>query len=124
MKMISKEIKRINNATRFSMQGVRAAWEGEAAFRVEVLLASIMLPVAIALDVNSLERIALVATVMLVLIVELINSAIEATVDRVGAELHPLSGRAKDLGSAAVFVALLLAVFTWATILLEFFYRQ
>jgi diacylglycerol kinase (ATP) len=123
MKIISNEIKRLNNATRFSMQGFRAAWEGEAAFRFEVVLASIMLPVALLLDVTSMERIALVATVMLVLIVELLNSAVEAAIDRVGSELHPLSGRAKDLGSAAVFVALLLTFFTWATVLLEFIHR-
>lgn len=120
MKIIANELKRLNNATRFSMQGFRAAWEGEAAFRFEVLLACVMLPLAVLLDFTSMERIALVGTVLLVLIVELLNSAVEAVVDRVGSEMHPLSGRAKDLGSAAVFVALLLTVFTWATVLLEF----
>ncbi|MCW8195481.1 diacylglycerol kinase [Proteobacteria bacterium 005FR1] len=124
MKIFTNEIKRLNNATRFSMQGFRAAWEGEAAFRFEVILASVMLPVAILIDVSSLERIALVSTVLLVLIVELLNSAIEAAIDRVGSEPHPLSGRAKDLGSAAVFVALLLTFFTWATVLLEFVSRH
>lgn len=124
MKLITNEIERLNRATRYSLQGFRAAWEGEAAFRFEVLLASVMLPVAILVDFTSMERIALVGTVMLVLIVELLNSAVEAAIDRVGAELHPLSGRAKDLGSAAVFVALLLTVFTWATVLLEFIDRQ
>lgn len=117
MKAISNELRRLNNATRFSMQGFRQAWEGEAAFRFEVILASVMLPVALLLEISALERIALVGSVLLVLMVELLNSAVEAAVDRVGSELHPLSGRAKDLGSAAVFIALILAVFTWASVL-------
>lgn|SRR5690606_33155545 len=117
MELIRKEVKRLGSATRFSMQGLQHAWRGEAAFRFEVILAALMLPVALVLDVAPLERIALVASIFLVLIVELINSAVEAVVDRVGPEHHPLSGRAKDLGSAAVFLALLLALFVWLTIL-------
>lgn len=119
MNLISKEIKRINNATRVSIQGFRQAWEGEAAFRFELVLATLMLPTALLLDISSLERIALVGSVLLVLIVELLNSAVEAAIDRIGSELHPLSGRAKDLGSAAVFVALILALFVWASILAD-----
>lgn len=117
MELIRKEVKRLGSATRFSMQGLQHAWRGEAAFRFEVILAALMLPVALVLDVAPLERIALVASIFLVLIVELINSAVEAVVDRIGPEHHPLSGRAKDLGSAAVFLALLLALFVWLTIL-------
>ncbi|MGQ9424897.1 diacylglycerol kinase [Gilvimarinus sp. F26214L] len=117
MKFISAEIKRLNNATRYSFQGFRQAWEGEAAFRFEVILATLMLPLALLLDASTMERIALVGSVLLVLIVELLNSAVEAAIDRIGSELHPLSARAKDLGSAAVFVALILAVFTWVTVL-------
>jgi len=117
MELIRKEVKRLGSATRFSMQGLQHAWRGEAAFRFEVILAVLMLPVALVLDVAPLERIALVASIFLVLIVELINSAVEAVVDRIGPEHHPLSGRAKDLGSAAVFLALLLALFVWLTIL-------
>ncbi|OLQ93723.1 diacylglycerol kinase [Vibrio ponticus] len=105
------------NATRYSWQGLVAAFKNEAAFREEILLAAIMLPVAFWLDVTQLERILLVATVVLVLIVELINSAIEAVVDRIGSERHELSGRAKDIGSAAVLLAMLLTAYTWATIL-------
>lgn len=119
MKFISKEIRRLHSATRISLQGFRLAWEGEAAFRVEVVLALIMLPVALLLDINSLERIALVGSVLLVLAVELLNSAVEAAIDRIGSERHPLSARAKDLGSAAVFVTLVLVVFVWATILVD-----
>lgn len=117
MELIRKEVKRLGSATRFSMQGLQHAWRGEAAFRFEVILAVLMLPVALVLDVAPLERIALVASIFLVLIVELINSAVEAVVDRIGPEHHPLSGRAKDLGSAAVFLALLLTLFVWLTIL-------
>lgn len=125
MNPIRREIARLSRATGYSLQGFRHAWQGEAAFRFEALLAAIMLPLAILLDVGALARIALVGTVLLVLIVELLNSAVEAAIDRIGAELHPLSARAKDLGSAAVFVALLLTFFTWATVLLDtFVYRS
>lgn len=122
MNVIDKEIRRLGSATRVSLQGFRLAWQGEAAFRFEVVLASLMLPLALLLDVSTLERIALVGSVLLVLIVELLNSAVEAAIDRIGSELHPLSGRAKDLGSAAVFVALVLAVFVWLSLLLPFLF--
>nr|WP_220457675.1 diacylglycerol kinase [Vibrio marinisediminis] len=98
------------------MQGLQAAFKHEAAFREEILLAAIMLPVAFWLDVSQVERILLVATVLLVLLVELINSAIEAVVDRIGSEHHELSGRAKDIGSAAVLLAMLLTGYTWLEI--------
>ncbi|WP_431358061.1 diacylglycerol kinase [Vibrio fluminensis] len=110
-------LKRVMNATRYSWQGLVAAFKNEAAFREEIVLAAIMLPVALWLDVTQVERVLLVATVVLVLIVELINSAIEAVVDRIGSERHELSGRAKDIGSAAVLLAMLLTAYTWATIL-------
>lgn len=121
MKWIGAEAKRLVNATRFSMQGFRAAWQGEAAFRFEVVLAVVMLPTALLLNVSHLERVALVGCVLLVLIVELLNSAVEAAIDRVSKEHHPLAGRGKDLGSAAVFVALGLTLFTWVTILWQHF---
>lgn len=119
MELIRKEVKRLGSATRFSMQGLQHAWKGEAAFRFEAVLAVVMLPLALLIDVSALERIALVGSVFLVLIVELLNSAVEAAIDRVGLEIHPLSARAKDLGSAAVFLALLLALFVWITILAD-----
>ena len=117
---IVAELKRLQNAMRFSLQGFRHAWRGEAAFRFEVALAAILLPTALLLDVERLERVALIGSVLLVLIVELLNSAVEAAIDRIGTEHHPLSGQSKDLGSAAVFVALLLAGSTWTLLLWPF----
>jgi diacylglycerol kinase (ATP) len=117
MRFIVSELERLRKATRFSVQGFRHAWREEAAFRFEVLLALILLPTALWLDVAPVERVALIGSVLLVLIVELLNSALEATIDRIGTEHHPLSGRGKDLGSAAVFVALLLAGSTWTLLL-------
>ena len=100
----------------YAVAGVRAALRHEAAFRQEALLALVFVPLAFFLDVSALERVLLVAVTALVLIVELLNSAIEAVVDRVGPELHELSGRAKDMGSAAVLVTLVLWLFTWVTL--------
>ena len=110
-------IKRILLATGYSAKGLRSAFVHEAAFRQEVFLALVLIPVACVLDIDSLERILMVVSLALVLIVELLNSAVEAVVDRFGGEHHELSGRAKDIGSAAVFVSLLLLVYTWASIL-------
>lgn len=109
-------IGRILRATRFSAQGFAHAWRHEAAFRQELALAVILAPVAIWLGQTPIERLLLIGSCVFVLAVELLNSAIEATVDRFGEEQHELSGRAKDLGSAAVFVALVLVAATWATI--------
>ncbi|ABO23453.1 diacylglycerol kinase [Shewanella loihica] len=110
-------IKRIFRATGFSMQGLKLAWQSEAAFRQELILVLFMLPVALLVDVHMVERILLIMTLMIVLIVELLNSAIEAVVDRIGHEIHPLSGQAKDIASAAVFIALALCGITWLLIL-------
>lgn len=118
MKIVTNEVKRLSNATRYSLQGFRHAWTGEAAFRLEVVLAVVLLPTALLIPVDTLQRVALVGSLLLVLIVELLNSAIEAAIDRVGTELHPISGRGKDMGSAAVFVALLFCAFTWISILI------
>lgn len=112
---------RLINATRYSKQGFQAVWKTEQAFRQEAILALILVPVAIFLPVAPIERLFLIATIFLVLIVEIINSAIEAVVDRFGPEIHPLSGKAKDLGSAAVLLALILCGLSWATILCELF---
>ena len=116
MNIFSNEVKRLNNATRYSIQRFVHAWKGEASFRLEVLIAAILLPIALWVDVSTLERIALVGSVLLILIVELLNSAVEAAIDRVSMDHHPLSGRGKDLGSAAVLVCLGFALFTWASI--------
>ncbi|MGI2169419.1 diacylglycerol kinase [Shewanella sp. MF05960] len=111
-------LKRVFRATGFSIKGLKAAWQNEAAFRQEAVLAILMLPVALLVNVSAPERILLIMTLMIVLIVELLNSAIEAVVDRVGDEIHPLSGQAKDIASAAVFISLVMCAITWAMILL------
>jgi len=110
-------LRRIVAATRYSAQGLRHAWCHEAAFRQEVALCALLIPAALWLGEDRFERLLLIAPCLLLLIVELLNSAVEAAVDRVGAERHELSGRAKDLGSAAVFVSLLLLGATWCTVL-------
>ncbi|CAM3978733.1 MULTISPECIES: diacylglycerol kinase [Shewanella] len=115
-------IKRIFRATGFSMQGLKLAWQSEAAFRQELILVLFMLPIALLVDVPMVERILLIMTLMIVLIVELLNSAIEAVVDRIGHEIHPLSGQAKDIASAAVFIALALCGITWLLILWPLFF--
>ncbi|MBS0877053.1 MULTISPECIES: diacylglycerol kinase [unclassified Tatumella] len=109
--------RRIIKAAGYSWQGLRAAWRHEAAFRQEAVLAAVAVIVACWLNVDTVTRILLIGSVVLVVIVEVLNSAIEAVVDRLGPEIHPLSGRAKDLGSAAVFLALLLAAFVWIALL-------
>lgn len=114
-------IKRLMNATKYSYQGFRGAWQTEEAFRQEAVLALILIPVAVILPVTMMEKLLLIAAVFMVLIVEILNSAIEAVVDRFGGEIHPLSGKAKDLGSAAVLLALILCVIVWAAILLANF---
>ncbi|WP_455207186.1 diacylglycerol kinase [Kaarinaea lacus] len=111
-------IKRIINATGYSMRGLAAAFKHESAFRQELALVVILAPAAIYIGQSNVERSILVASLILVLIVELLNSAIEAIVDRVGHEHHELSGQAKDIGSAAVFVSLANAVIIWGIIIL------
>ncbi|GIU10792.1 MULTISPECIES: diacylglycerol kinase [Shewanella] len=114
-------IKRVIRATGFSMQGLKLAWKHEAAFRQELILAAIMLPIALLVDVTTVERILLILGLFVVLIVELLNSAIEAVVDRISDEIHPLSGQAKDIASAAVFMSLFFCGLTWLLILLPKF---
>jgi diacylglycerol kinase (ATP) len=110
-------LKRVFRATGFSIKGLISAWRNEAAFRQESVLACLMLPIATLLNISTTERILLIMTVLIVLMVELLNSAIEAVVDRIGDEIHPLSGQAKDIASAAVFVSLLLCAITWALVI-------
>jgi diacylglycerol kinase (ATP) len=110
-------LKRIIKAAGYSVQGLKAGWKNEAAIRQELTLLLVSLPVIIWVDVAMLEKILLLGVVVLVLITELLNSAIEAVVDRVGIEHHELSGRAKDMGSAAVMIALIFAGITWLLIL-------
>ena len=111
-------LRRISNATLYSRDGLRDAWRHEAAFRQELLLVAVLLPLGLYLGDNGIERALLVGSLLLILIVELLNSAVEAVVDRVSAEHHDLSKRAKDLGSAAVMLALANAAVVWGLTLL------
>ncbi|KIF80688.1 diacylglycerol kinase [Noviherbaspirillum autotrophicum] len=113
--------RRIYAAFFYSIEGFKAAWRHEHAFRQELMLAVPAALTALLLPVSALEKVALLAVLALVLIVELINSAIEAVVDRISLERHPLSKNAKDFGSAAVFLALALAAMTWTVIVLPLF---
>ncbi|MDE1189989.1 MAG: diacylglycerol kinase [Pantoea sp.] len=110
-------ILRIVKAAGYSWQGLRAAWQHEAAFRQEAIAALVAIVVACWLDVDAISRVLMIGSVVLVVIVEIMNSAIEAVVDRIGQERHPLAGRAKDMGSAAVLLAILLAIFVWIALL-------
>lgn len=103
----------------FTCLGLKAAYKNEEAFRQEVFVLLIALPLAFGLGDSNIEIVLLIGSVLLLLIVELINSAIEAVVDRFGGEIHELSGRAKDIGSAAVFLALLNAIMVWLLLLLN-----
>ena len=112
------DLKRIALAGVYSVKGLVAAFRHETAFRQEVVLAVIALLVTLLMDVSRAERALLTMVTILVLIVELLNSAIEAIVDRIGPEIHELSGRAKDMGSAAVMMSLGLWIYVWADIVL------
>lgn len=111
-------LRRVWNAFHYSLDGLSAAYRHEDAFRQEVWLAVLAIPLALWLGASGLERALMIGSVILVLVVELLNSAIEATVDRVSLERHQLAKRAKDIGSAAVLVALLNAAVVWALVLL------
>lgn len=114
-------VRRIINASVFSLAGLRAAWINEAAFRQECMLALVLVPAAVWLGQTAVERALLIFSCLFVLIVELLNSAVESVVDRVGTDHHRLSGRAKDQGSAAVFVSLLLTAVVWGLVAWERF---
>lgn len=115
----TKGLRHVWSALHYSLDGLRAAYRNEDAFRQEVWIALIAVPVALWLGDSALERALMIGSVLLVMVVELLNSAIEAVVDRVSLERHPLSKRAKDIGSAAVFMALLNAAVVWALLLLD-----
>lgn len=108
---------RILLATKWSLQGLRAAWLHESSFRLEVYLFAILGPLGGVLGQTGVERALLIGSCLLVLSVELLNSAIEAVIERYGAEFHELAGRAKDMGSAAVFVVMLNVLLVWGLIL-------
>ena len=112
-------LRRVWNALTYSLAGLKAAYLCEDAFRQEVILAALLIPVALLLPVPWLGRGLMIASVLLVLIVELLNSGIEAVVDRVSLENHRLAKRAKDIGSAAVLVSLILVMVVWGCVLME-----
>jgi diacylglycerol kinase (ATP) len=116
MKPGKKGIVRLVDATRYSMKGIAAAWRNEAAFRQEAFLVIVLLPVSFLLAANPLQWLLLIIPLLILLITELLNSAIENVVDRIGDDYHELSGRAKDMGSAAVFFALALTGLSWTVI--------
>ena len=111
-------IKRLIHATRYSMQGLAACWHHESAFRQESVLTLIAIPFALYLGETGLERAVMIASVLLVPIVELLNTGVETVVDRFGEDIHHLSGRAKDVASAAVLLSVILAIVVWALVLL------
>ena len=108
---------RLRRATLFSLSGLRAALRNEPAFRLELALSVFVIPAAWILRSSGVERALLIGSWMMVILVEIINSAIEAVVDRIGQERHELSGRAKDLGSAAVFCSLVMTATIWLIVL-------
>ena len=111
--------RRVRNAFFYSMAGFSAAYKNEDAFRQEVFLAMILVPLAFFLPVSGIGRAIMIGSILLVLMVELLNSAIEATVDRISIEHHALAKQAKDIGSAAVFVALANVAIVWTLVLLD-----
>jgi len=111
-------IERLINATRYSLRGLGEGWRTQAALRYEFWVLVVAVPVAFFFGHGGVERALLIGSCVLVIVVELINSAIESAVDRIGRERHELSARAKDLGSAAVFCSILLAAGVWLIILL------
>ena len=110
-------LRRLFNALGYSLEGFKAAFKHEDAFRQEVFLAFLLIPLGVYLGSNAIEQALMVASVLLVLIVELLNSAIEAAVDHTSTDHHALAKRAKDIGSAAVFIALSIVVVVWGLIL-------
>lgn len=114
----ARGLKRLVNAFRYSKAGFRACFRLEEAFRQEVFASLVFIPLGLWLGANGVERAMLVGSWLIVPIVELLNSAVEANVDRVGLERHELSGRAKDIASAAVFLSLIFALSVWLLVLL------
>jgi diacylglycerol kinase (ATP) len=115
-------IRHIIKAFGYSFAGMKSAWKNELAFRLQAIVIIIVLPLGMWLGKNAVERALLIGSCSLILIVELLNSAVEAVVDRIGQERHDLSKRAKDLGSAASFVTMITAAAVWGLIAYERFF--
>ena len=117
MNWLERNFSRLLWATRYSIAGLQMAWRHEQAFRQELGVLVVLVPVAFWVGKNGVERAVLIGSWLLVLVVELLNTAIEAAVDRIGPERHELAGRAKDLGSAGVFCSIALAAIVWLLVL-------
>lgn len=113
MKSPHTGLKRVFYAAGYSWKGFKSTWKHEAAFRQEVILFTLMTPLAFWIGDTASERVILIAVLLIVLVVELLNSAVESVVDRIGEDYHKLSGRAKDQGSAAVFLSFFIAILVW-----------
>jgi len=111
-------LSRIIKAAGYSWAGLKTAWNQEAAFRQELAILAVFFPLGLFLGKTGMQRAALISSIMIVIVTELLNSAIEAAMDRVGPEYHPKAGQAKDLGSAAVFISLLIVAIVWILILI------
>ncbi|MFC1495003.1 diacylglycerol kinase [Thermodesulfobacteriota bacterium] len=114
-----KGIKRLANAFYYSMAGFKAVWKNEEAFRQEIIVGIFIIPAGLLIGETFTQKAILIGVYFIIPLVEIINTAIEATVDRVGTERHELSGRAKDLGSASVFLSICIASITWLLVILE-----
>lgn len=117
MKSNEKGLRRLFLAGKYSLKGLCISFKSESAFRQELFLLAILLPLVFYFELSSVERALLVFSLLIILIVELLNTAIEVVVDRIGADYHELSGRAKDVASAAVFISLFNALIIWAVVL-------
>ena len=113
MKSPHKGLMRVFYAAGYSWKGFKSTWKHEAAFRQEVILFTLLIPVAFWVGETASETVLLIAVLLIVLVVELLNSAVESVVDRIGEDYHKLSGRAKDQGSAAVFLSFFIAILVW-----------
>ncbi|MBT3178302.1 MAG: diacylglycerol kinase [Desulfobacula sp.] len=109
---------RIINAAGYSFAGIKTAWKYEAAFRQEIFLMAVLVPTGLYFGQTRVEKVLLISSLMVVILTEFLNSAVEAVVDRIGLEYHPMSERAKDLGSSAVFVSIAFVIIVWALILI------
>lgn len=120
-KKTSKGFRRIVNAFMFTLKGLRSAWSNEEAFRQEALVLIPVIPTGLLIGESYVQKGLFICAWLLVLVIELLNSALESVVDRIGYETHPLSGQAKDMGSAAVFIGISIAVIIWISIICERF---
>ena len=112
---MKSEILHVWKALHYSAEGLIATFRNETAFRLELIMAVVLIPIALILPLKGIEKVMLIGSVLLVLVVELLNTAVESVVDRVSEETHHLSKRAKDAGSAAVFISLVILGITWFT---------